>query len=620
MYCHQCGKELRENARFCSNCGTPVRENTDSAEMTLPAESTAPAPEESAAHSFSLETDPGEAAGQEIPVSATVVAAETPADLILKKGKVIVTGRELHLNGKHYIRKTGKRKFRKETNVSVIPLETILDTSMEHHKYGGRIFLSLLLLVCFMAGTLFSARFGYDTYNALNSPYRNRELAEQERIMAIIDNDGAGQLLQFQSSQAENRADADALSAKLTGLKAQQAKEILASVCASDKFDPDAFFNRELFTRAYREYLQELLDIFMSDELLDSWLYSYYETTRDYGGNYFLDTDMWIYNGDGGNKFSSDLDSAASLMDEQYDPDLYEHILLTGRIYITGADFLQKILSLPRYVVDGAVFVKAYGGVPDPAAMSVPGWSRSHYEEFWLYGIDYYNVNTPMWLDHGISAENFELDWNSLVDENAYYTAYRNFMDKIDPNLPCYDIAVYHADDTAYGGMGYSIKGEEASFSDIIASYADNHPEFIDELMKNDIYGKALTSSVDGEIAETEEQLEKLDKELLELQDQERELSQILADEDLHRNDHALLLADIEQHTRELTFRLLFFGGAALLCAFAALICLCRFFGFLKRPRHLFVISGQNMEYAFHARHYSGEQIFTLQNRLPHSH
>jgi len=619
MFCHQCGKELRENARFCFNCGAPVREVSGQDEAAVQTENAITEEKEpdlqteKSEPDLKEETEPGP---QEIIPPPTTANTETPADLILKKGKVIVTGRELHLSKRHYIRKPGKKKFKKEKNTSIIPFEAILGTSMEHYKYGGRTFLALLLLVCFAAGAFFSVRYGYDTYNGLNAPYRDGELAEQESIMAILDNDGDGRLLQYQNSQAEKRADMEALSAGLAELKAQQTQEILASVYNSDKFDLDAFFNRDLYSRAYQEYLQELLDIFKADESLHSWLHSYYETTREYGGNYFLDTDMWIYSGDEENIFSSDLDSAVSLMSDQYDLDLYEHILFTGRIYITGADFMQKILSLPRYTVDGAVFAKAYGGTPDPAEMSVPGWSRSHYEEFWLYGVDYYNVDTPMWLDYGLSAENFEIDWNSLVDETAYYTAYRNFIDKIDPNLPCYDIAVYHADDSAYGGMGCSFKGTEASFSDLVSSYAESHPEFIDELLESGNYGK-LTTSVDEEIAEAEARLEKLESELLDLQEQEKELSQILTDADIHRNNYALLLSDIEKHRQELTFRLLFFGGAALLCILAALICLFKFFGFLKRPRHLFLIRRQDMEFAFNARRYSREQIAALQSRLP---
>lgn len=685
MFCHQCGKELRENAHFCFNCGAPAREtagqtdpagkadidaaaakepdllsplpdtekepqaddpgadtkepdsqtaksSTDTGEpeaapktqdprttVSVPDNTQAPVPQENQGTQDPVlqdTPDTQEPALQEIPVPDSAADIETPAGLTLKKGSVTVTGNELHLNRKHYIRKTGKKKFRKEKKPALIPLGSILGTSVEHHKYGGRLFLSLLLLLCFAAGTFFSARYDHDTYNALNTPYREEELAAQESIMTVINGKGAEQLLQNQNSQEENHSAAEALTDKLEKLKIQQTQEILDSIHKSDKFDLDAFFNREFFSRAYQDYLQDLLNAFKADESLHSWLYSYYETSKTYGGNYFLDTDMWIYNSDGENEFSSGLDSAAGLMKAQYDLDLYEHILYTGRIYITGTDFMRVVLSLPRYTVEGAVFTKAYGGTPDAAEMSVPGWTRSHYDEFWLYGVDYYSVDAPMWLDYGLSAENFGLDWNALLDEAAYHDAYKNFMDKIAPGLPRYETASFHADDGAYGGMGCSLKGTEASFSDIIASYAENHPEFIDELISSDNYSKTLTTSVDDEIAETKAQLENLEKDLLDLQEQEKELAQTLADADIHRSNYSLLLADREEHMQELTCRLLFFSGAAFLCLLGILICLCKFFGFMKRPRHLFLISIQDMEYAFNTKRYPKEQIAALQSRL----
>ncbi|MCM1542327.1 MAG: hypothetical protein NC121_13845 [Blautia sp.] len=470
----------------------------------------------------------------------------------------------------------------------------------------------MLLLVCFAAGTFFSARFGCSAYNELNVPYRDQELATLENIMAVINGDGDKQLAHYQKIQKKNRADAEILSAQLAELKKRQTKERFTAIYNSDRFDPDDFFNRDLFSKAYRDYLQDLLNAFKADKLLDDWLYSYYETTKAYGGNDFLDTDMWIYNGSGENKFSSGLDSATSLMDEQYDLDLYEHILYMGHIYITGADFMREILSLPGYVTNGAVFVKAFDGVPDAAAMSVPGWSRNHYEEFWLYPTDYYGADTPIWLDHGFRAKDFHLDWNALIDEAAYYAAYENFMDRIAPGLPRYEMAVYHADDTAYGGMGFDLKGTEASPGDIVDAYVGDHPEFMDELTENKYYSRLLATSVDEEIVETEAQLEKLEEEFLELQERTNELAQLLEDADIYRSAHTLLLADIEQHIRNLTNSLLFFSGAALLCAFAALACLCKFLDFLKRPRHLFLISGAHLEYAFNIRHYSKEQISAL--------
>ncbi|MCM1303371.1 MAG: zinc-ribbon domain-containing protein [Lachnospiraceae bacterium] len=586
MFCHQCGTELREDARFCFHCGAPAGED--------------PAQDGSADSSSDSQ---GQNPQPSDPLSAPQETTDTETP---------VTCQELRLTQKHYIRKPGKKKFKRKKETSVIPVSTILGTSAEHHKYGVRIFLSLALLLCFAAGALFSARCCHRTYEELNLPYRDEELAALESVLSVIDGDGAFQLLQYQNAQEDNRTDSESLSAKLDELKAQQTKERSSAICNGERFDLDDLFHRDLFSQAYRDYLQDLLNAFKADELLDSWLYSYYETAKAYGGNDFLDTDMWIYHGSGGDKFSPGLDSADSLMKEQYDLDLYEHILYTGRIYITGADFMREILALPGYVVNGAVFARAFGGT----AMAVPGWSRSHYEEFWLYPTDYYDVDTPIWLDQGFRAGNFDLDWNALIDESAYYDAYQDLMDKIAPGLPRYEMALYHADDAAYGGIGCDLRGTEASLSDIVDAYVRDHPEFMDELMENKNCRRLLATSVDAEIAETEAQLEKLEEGFLDLQEREKELARLLEDAQIYRNAHMLLLTDMERHSQELTRFLLLFGGGVLLCAFGTLVCLYRAIDLMRRPRHLFLISGQDMEYAFDIRHYSQEQISALHSRL----
>ncbi len=662
MFCYRCGKELRENDRFCFNCGAPVRENTGKAdtgesvagldtqelqitgvalqedsdaqeqswqeqagnqESTLQEDSDAQEQswQEQAGNQESTlqeDSDAREQSWQEHPVTQEPCESvpEIPVDLVLKKGRVAVAGNVLHLNKKYYARKSGRKKFQEEKKPVLIPLDSILEVSVEHHKYGGRLFLSLLLFLCFAAGAFYFAHSGYVAYHVLHTPYREKELAAQESIMAVIDGDGAKQLLQYRNRQEEDHSAAEALSDNLADLEGQQAQEILDIVSRSEQFDLDVFFNRKEFSRAYQEYLQELLDAFKGDEALHSWLYSYYETTKAYGGNDFLDTDLWIYSGDGEGRFSSVLDSAGTLMDEQYDLDLYEHILFAGRIYITGADFMRLILSLPRYAVDGAVFAKAYGGVPESSEMSVPGWTGSRYEEFWLYGIDYYSVDTPMWLDYGFSAGDFSLDWNALMDERAYYDAYQSFMGKIAPGLPCYERAYYQADDASYGGMSCRLKGAEPSFRDLVASYAGEHPEFIEELKESEAYGRLLITSVDEEIAETKAQLEKLEKELQGLEEKENKLARLLADADVYRNDYALLLADIAQHTQETLRRLLFSVSIGTMCLLGALYCPCKFIGFLTRPRYLFVIRGQDMEYAFDTKRCPAEQTELLRGRL----
>ena len=679
MFCHECGKELREGARFCFSCGTPVRENSETAESVpsivvseansgaedavdteqpVNPETTADydnstasehsiAPRAAAAgdteQPVNLETtvdfeesDASETTANAKPTtgnsetavtgtaatfeqSAPTATSDTAAlpDLVLKKGKVVVSGNELRLNGKHYARKTGKKKFKKKKESTLLFLEKIHCTAMEHKKYGGRMFLALLLLACFAAGGFFSAQYGYNTYEDLIAPYQVQALTELENTMDLIDNSGAKKLIQYQDSLDQNNADVDALKDKMVELEKQQSEELLKSIYTDNRFDLDTFFNSSFFTKAYQEYMKDLLNAFKEDELLNSWLHNYYETAKQYGGNYFLDTDLWIYSGNEENMFSPDLDSVSGLMRIHYDLDLYEHMLYMGHIYITASDFMKEVLSLPRYTVDEAVFANAYGGVPDASAMTVPGWSRSHYEEFWLYGADYYNIDTPMWLDYGLSSTDFNLDWNGLVNEEAYYTAYKNFMDKIAPGLPCYDMVSYHSDDGAYGGMGFELKGTEANVNDIVAAYADTHPNFIDEVKKQGVNTEGLTTSVDEDIAKTQTQLEELEAAIPILEEEKHELEQLLADANIYRQEYAALLADIENHERELTYRLIFWGSITLLCIIFVLICLCKFFGFMKRPRHLLVIKQDDLEYAINAKRYSKKNIADLQDRLP---
>ena len=191
-------------------------------------------------------------------------------------------------------------------------------------------------------------------------------------------------------------------------------------------------------------------------------------------------------------------------------------------------------------------------------------------------------------------------------------------MDKIAPGLPRYDMASYHADDTAPGGMGCSLTGTEATLSSLISSYAENHPAYIEELTESGIYGSAAVTSVDEEIRDTESQLEYLEKDLLALQNREARLTRLLAEADFHRNQHTLLLEDIRQHAHDLACRLLLFGGAAVLCLFAALFFLRRLLGLWRHPGYLFVISCPGIEYAFSTEKYSEDQLKALQSLLEH--
>ena len=204
MFCYRCGKELRENDRFCFNCGAPVRENTGKAESGAmvrenagKAESGAmvrenagkadtgesvagletqelqitglPPKEDSDVQEQSWREQAGnqESAPQEDSDARDQSRQECPGtqescepvpgksvDLVLQKGRVTVAGNVLHLDKKYYARKSGRKKFQEEKKPVLIPLDSILEVAMEHHKYGGRMFLSLLLLLCFGGSVL----------------------------------------------------------------------------------------------------------------------------------------------------------------------------------------------------------------------------------------------------------------------------------------------------------------------------------------------------------------------------------------------------------------------------------------------------------------------------------
>ena len=262
MFCHQCGKKLRANARFCFNCGTPVRMFSGQSESAqppkqadFPPDTVGIIPQEPAPQIENADPDPpkqnvrlqAEDSFQANPLPSTADASETDSqphiadtvsapDLVLKKENVIVSGRQMFLKGRYYSRKAGRKNFKKRKDNTLIPVEAILGVSVEHRKYGGRILLSLLLFACFAAGVSFSADYGYLTYEQWNTPYREKELSTLESVLDLIDNSGAEKLLEYQSKQEKNRSEADDLNAELSELEVQQSHEILAAVFRNDKF------------------------------------------------------------------------------------------------------------------------------------------------------------------------------------------------------------------------------------------------------------------------------------------------------------------------------------------------------------------------------------------------
>ena len=125
-----------------------------------------------------------------------------------------------------------------------------------------------------------------------------------------------------------------------------------------------------------------------------------------------------------------------------------------------------------------------------------------------------------------------------------------------------------------------------------------------------------LREKLSNDQAAVEQLLENADMKLEDLEKQITTLEHTLADADIYRGRYQALLSDIGEHATRLFYRLLFLCGALLFCILAAFVCLCKFIGLLKRPGHLFLIKGQDMDYAFNTRHCPIEQIAALQDRL----
>jgi len=625
MICHQCGKELPKDARFCSYCGAPVPTETDrkAPPSDTDAPETAVSTENTAAPETAVSTEntaaPETAVSTENTDPAESMSPRPLPDLVLKKGNIAVSNEKLHINSKHYIRKAGGKRFKVNNAFSVICLENITGCSAERYRYAVPMFAAFLFFAIFTAILPAAVRFGAGTWQELQIPYEEERISKLFGILSRLRNDGPQELADYRQDQEDIRADISRTQEILSDLESRRNHEVFETLSFDGVLDIDRLLRNDFFDTAYRRYLDDLLAAFKTDRQLNSWLYSYYEAEKAYGANSFLDTDLWIYSGmTAGNRiFSPDLEDVSSLTQRCYDLDFYEHILFTGRIYVTGADFLKKILAIPRYAVDAAVFADAFDGSPYPENMTVPGWSDSDYEEFWLYAEDYYYYDKPMWLDYGLSAEDFSLDWNLLMDEDAYYAAYINFMDTIAPGLPRYTKAFYRGSNDALGGMGFELEGAEPSVHEILGLYMDTHPEFWDQLQTQNIATDKIESSVDKQLADTRALLEEYETELAALQEKEQELSFLFLNEAAYRREYDSLTTAAKEHRRSLLHRLSLCAGAALLSFILALFNLCRFFCLLKRPRHLFIVCQADAEYAFSLAHFSKEDILALQKRLP---
>ena len=185
-------------------------------------------------------------------------------------------------------------------------------------------------------------------------------------------------------------------------------------------------------------------------------------------------------------------------------------------------------------------------------------------------------------MDFNLSAEDFALDWNQLVDEKAYYDAYKKFMDTVAPGLPCYDMAQYYGSDDAFGGMVYSMGGKEASMNRIITLYLGTHPSYLKDL---GIDLDSIASSYDGKIEETKLALDENAVKLAELRDTQAELDAFLASADELQKDYDALRAEAAERTALLRRNFLFLSCITVFLLLMAVICLCKFIGSLRLPR-----------------------------------
>lgn len=460
-----------------------------------------------------------------------------------------------------------------------VPVEVNKQTASR--KRAGRIAVSLLVFVIFAGGCLTGGWLLFNAWRDLRTPYRASMFSELKESLERLE-DGCGE--EQAALAAEHAAKTEEIqkyNILLAEYREGRQAELPESIVRDETFDAKALFENDFFQAAWEQYITDLIDAFKADERIDSWLYPYYTYSLERGANIYIDEDLWVYDNyrNEDEKFSADLSDYNTFRWTCYDDSLYDHLYADGRIYITGADFLDYVLYLQDYAVNGAVFVKACGGNPDPAEMYVPGWTARDYEDFWDYADDYYYADAPVWFYYDLSAEDFALNWNQLIDEKAFYAAYTRLMDTIAPGLPRFEMAEYYGDDTFFGGMGYSMKGKEASLNRIAALYLENNPSCLETL---GIDPDAIPSSYDSQIDETETALEQLEEELADVEQRQAELTAFLASGDALQASYDRLQAESRNHEALLRGNLVLFAGITGFLFLMALLCLCQLFSFLK--------------------------------------
>lgn len=625
MFCWKCGKELSENSRFCAQCGAPAVNEDDILQQSTTVDEKAQV--EEAAHTEEPvqmeevtqieDTALIEEPAQFEAVSQDVEAAAPAPDLVVRKKRITVTGDRLLINGIYY-RKKGRRLKKKKGQLG-IPLSYISAVSVQHTPCAGKMIASFLLFVIFTAGTVISGSFGWHAWNQLNEHYRQERIQELEDILDRLESGDASQLDELEPQLQAAVTELTLAKEQLEVLQEQRRQELLHTAVTDPSFDTRALLSTDFFADAYQQYLEDLLDAFLNDSLIHDWLYPYYAYSMELGNNRFIENELYFYTvSDDGSIFSAETENPKALLQDAYNYDLDRHIYYTGRIYITASDFLNRVLNVPDYVANGAIFVKAYGGTPYPADMHVPGWSNADYAEFWRNAPSYYDSSDPVWIYYNLSAEDFDIDWENLANEQAFYDAYLKFMDTVAPDLGVFDMVTYSAGDDSYGGMYYKIAGREASITDIATCYIEEHPEYLEEIGLNTA---AQISSYDEQLTALEENIEELTDHVVDLTNKRNELTAFLDSADSAQAEYDQLMSDVQSRRERLVQSLAIFGSIFILLLLMSLISFIVFIRLIRKPKHLMILDlTDGTGAAFSISFCSKKKLRSLQERLsPHS-
>lgn len=475
MVCHNCGKELSENALFCRYCGIPVQ-----------------SPEIAAAPANDIQLPETAAAAPANDTQLPETAAAAPVnDAPLLEIPAAVPANDTQL----------------PETITAAPAPAAENLPAPEKKRVRRAFARLLLFLIFACGLTASGWLTFRAWQDWRTPYQTAAFTSLEESLAKAES-SAEKIPELDQLLSDNSREIRESLSSVIRYRSLRQDEILNNLTRHTDFNYSALFATEPFSSAYRQYISDLLAAFRQDSLADSWLRPYYAYSAAYGANIGIQEDLWLYAGsDDNKKFNELLSDPTHFYVSRYAAVMTDHLLLNNHLYVTGADMLNTLFGIPGYILDDAVFVKACGGNPNPEEMNVPDWTPQDYSAFWSSAGERSQSDHAVWTDCNLSARDFDIDWNALLDEKAYYRAYEKFMNAIAPGLERYGMAEYVPDDEYFGGTRYELPGSEATLDEIATAYITEHPECLTDL---DIDLDALTSSYDSLLAEEESRLGKL--------------------------------------------------------------------------------------------------------------